>query len=84
MKPNINKIDRLLRSITGSILIIVSRINLTKDPLLDIVLLILGIYLIISVVINFCVFYLFLNYSSIKPLKRSRGRKKKKTNITII
>ena len=76
MKVNINKIDRLLRFIIGSILIIVSRINITKDPLLDLVLLVLGIYLIITVIINFCVIYLFLNYSSIKPLKRRRGRKK--------
>lgn len=78
MKPNINKIDRLLRLIIGSILIIVSRINITEDPLLDIVLLALGIYLVISGIINFCVIYLFLNYTSIKPLKRRRSRKKKK------
>lgn len=77
MKPNINKIDRLLRLIIGSILIIVSRINITEDPLLDIVLLALGIYLVISVIINFCVIYLFLNYTSIKPLRRRKHRRSK-------
>ena len=78
MISNINKIDRLLRLFFGSILVIVSRNNITQDPLLDVILLVLGIYLIISVFINFCVIYLFLNYSSIKPLKRRRSRKKKK------
>ncbi len=75
MKANINKIDKLLRLFFGAILVIVSRNNITQDPLLDIILLVLGIYLIISVFINFCVIYLFLSYSSI-PKKRRKVKRK--------
>lgn len=76
MKANINKVDRLLRLIFGSILIIISQYNITNDPLLDIILLMLGIYLIISIIINYCVIYLFLEYSSIKTKKHRRSPKK--------
>ena len=76
MKANINKVDRLLRLIFGSILIIISQYNITNDPLLDIILLMLGIYLIISIIINYCVIYLFLDYNSIKTKKHRRSPKK--------
>lgn len=76
MKANINKVDKLLRLIFGSILIVISQFNITNDPLLDIILLIVGIYLIISVIINYCVIYLFLDYSSIRTKKHRRSPKR--------
>lgn len=76
MKANINNLDRLFRLIFGIILIVISQFNITNDPLLDIILLIIGIYLIVSAVFNYCLIYLFLDYSSIKTKKHRRSPKK--------
>ena len=76
MKANINNLDRLFRIIFGLILIVISQFNITNDPLLDIILLALGIYLIISAVFNYCFIYLFLDYSSIKTKKYRRSPKR--------
>jgi hypothetical protein len=70
MKTNISKPDRVIRSIFGIFLIIISQINLLTDSLLNNMFLVFGIYLIVSSLINYCAIYAFLDISSNRKKER--------------
>lgn len=76
MKTNINKSDRIIRIFIALFLIVVSQRNVTNDPLLDLILLIVGCYFLLSVLINYCIVYSFLDFSSVKQ-KKSRKKYKR-------
>lgn len=76
MKTNINKSDRIIRIFIALFLIVVSQRNVTNDPLLDLILLIVGCYFLLTVLINYCIIYAFLDFSSVKQ-KKSRKKYKR-------
>ena len=76
MKTNISKLDRFIRLILSIALLIISKINVTNDPLLDIILLVLGFYFLLSVLMNYCIIYFFLDFSSVKHKKMRRNHRK--------
>lgn len=76
MKSNINKSDRIVRIFVALFFIVVSQKHLSNDPLLNLILLIVGCYFALTVVINYCIIYAFLDFSSVKPKKSRKKRRK--------
>lgn len=67
MKKNINNSDRIVRIFIAALLISISQLNLTYDSLLDLILLIAGCYCLLTMFLNHCFIYAFLDHTSIKP-----------------
>lgn len=63
MKKNLNIQDNVVRLILGFGAVLVFFIQFFNDALLELVLGIIGIYLIITVLIGFCPIYYFLGIS---------------------
>ncbi len=64
MKRNVGKSDMIVRFILSAILLALSFGDVSPDELLDNLLLVFGIYLLITGTLKFCFIYYFLGLSS--------------------
>lgn len=69
MKRNVSKTDLIIRLILGTILLIVSFLDLLNDELISLILLCAGGVLIITTLLRFCPLYFFLGLNTNKPKK---------------
>lgn len=69
MKKNVGKSDMIVRFILSAILLALSFADISPDELLDNLLLVFGLYLLVTGMIRFCLIYYFLGLSSYSKSK---------------